>query len=115
MIALQAARHTIGLILAAVGAFGLLFTIGMGYVVIEDANLGRELRVGRLIGCSTLGILMSLFLVWRGLSMRRRAIAAGSTIHIDADRLVNRSDWTTRSGTAKPSFLTNKPDGETGK
>ena len=105
MAALQAARHTFGLVLASVGAFGILFTVGMAVIAIDDADRGQELGVGRLIGCSTLGILMSLLLVWRGIVMRRRAIAAGSTIHVDANRLVQSDHWTSRSGTAKPSFL----------
>jgi hypothetical protein len=99
--ALANAKHTVGLVLAATGAVCVLLGLGCFAAGVMAINNGKGDQIAGMFGCSAVAFAVSLFLVWRGVVMRKRAIAAGSTMHLDPNNPIR----TTRSGTAKPSFL----------
>lgn len=101
----QNARHTVGLVLVTVGGLGFFTGIGLLFAAVSGL-LAREWETGgTLFVCSIFVVVASLFITWRGVVMRGRAMAAGSTLHLDGDTLAGSVGRTTRSGTAKPSFL----------
>jgi hypothetical protein len=108
----QNARHTVGLVLVTVGGLGFFAGIGLLLAAVNALLGGEWMTGGTLFVCSIFVVAPSLFITWRGVVMRGRAIAAGSTLHLDGDTWGTPAGRTTRSGTAKPSFL--KDDEERG-
>jgi hypothetical protein len=70
---------------------------------------GQQQPTG-LFACSFISAAVGGLLVWRGFVMRNRAVASGSTVHLQKSGNVR----TSRSGTAKPSFLEEQEKDEDG-
>jgi hypothetical protein len=90
-------RHSIGLMLIATGVLGMILTIAMVGLAVPDGN-------GAVIGCALVGLLVFPYMLFVGIRIRNRA-APESTAFRDEDGKIG---WTTRSGTARPSFLEDK-------
>ena len=90
-------KHSYALFLISLGAVGLL--IGVGCLVAGAIGLK-----GVLLGCGAVTAVPSLLMIRSGFRVRNRAVAAGSTVHIDP----HENHWTSHTGTAKPSFLNGK-------
>jgi hypothetical protein len=93
------ARHSLALAFIALGAIGVVIS-----AVCLVAGVNAQQFEPGLWACSAVSGSFGLFLIWRAVVMRRRALAQGSTMHLDPDHPVR----TTRSGSPRPSF-TEKP------
>ncbi len=102
------ARHSLGLIFVATGAVGVLAGFACFVAGVAAIRDGKADQIAGMFGCSAVALGVSVFLVWRGVVMRKRAMAAGSTMHIDPNNPIR----TTRSGATKPSFLEDKDEDE---
>jgi hypothetical protein len=91
------AKHHAALILISLGAVSVL-GVAVGVAV---TMTGREPAVG--VVCCLVSAAMGFFLIRGGLRMRKRAIEAGSTAHIEGGGMGDVH--TSYTGTAKPSFL----------
>jgi hypothetical protein len=87
-------KHHAALLLISLGAISVI-----GVMVGIALAMGREPLVG--VVCSLVSAAMGFFLIRSGWRIRNRAIAAGSTAHLD-DGVDVRSSYTSK---AKPSFL----------
>lgn len=113
MPAVQNARHTLGLVLASVGGLGVVIGLGCAIAVVVLAFTGKE-PLGPLAVCSLVAAVPSLFLLLRGIAIRRRAIEAGSTLHLTGDAWPADTGHTTHTEAKKPSFLEGESRDETG-
>lgn len=102
------ARHTVALVLAALGGFGVFMAATTAVVaVVLAARDGRGgAGVFAPLVCSLVMTPPSVFLLRRGVAMRNRAIAAGSTLHNDGVLGgLGEQVHTTRTEAKQPSFL----------
>src|SRR6516225_2730914 len=101
------AKHHLALFLIAIGSLGMACAlVGVG-IAINEAMRQNVVQGDKILAssiCSTLSGGLGIWSFRRGLTMRTRAIEAGSTVHLHDGGGI----WTTRSGTAKPSFIQNK-------
>jgi len=92
-------KHSFALILTALGVVSLLTTVACVAVVFQEK--AHDAGPGWL-GCAAVSGGLGAWLLWRAMVMRKRAMAAGSTMHIDHS---SGGTWTSRTETSKPSFL----------
>jgi hypothetical protein len=87
-------KHHAALVLISLGAMCVL-----GVAVGVALAFGEKPAVG--VVCSLVSAAMGFLLIRGGLRMRNRAVAAGSTMHLEG----GADGHTSHTGTAKPSFL----------
>lgn len=92
------AKHHTALVLLSLGAMSVL-GVGVGVALM----VGQAPGVG--VACSLVSATMGFFLLRSGIRMRKRAIAAGSTAHLEGGGADAHTSYT---GTARPSFLKDK-------
>ena len=97
-------KHHLALAFIAVGSLALItflvcLVLAVAALVMPDEGEKRGAIIGSLVCGSVCGG-FGWWVLRRGLLMRKAAIEAGSTAHLDSGE-----GWTTRTETAKPSFL----------
>jgi len=112
---LPGAAHRLGLYLLATGLLGVIVGVGLVAftalaIVVADAGKDEKVIAG-VLGCSVFLLVPSVLLVWGGIVVRRRAIAAGSRFHRGESWRVR----TSRSDSARPSFLAGNDEAEQSK
>lgn len=106
------AKHYAALFLLAVGGFGALGGLSgliMTATAWVDAKNPNADNIAMGFTCSAVGGLVGLWMFRRGLRVRRKAIAEGSTAHLP-NTPQGGGVHTTRSGSPRPSFLEGPKD-----
>ena len=101
------AKHHLALFLIAIGSLGMACALVGIAIAVDEAMRQNGMQGDKILAssiCSTLSGGLGIWSFRRGLVIRTRAIQAGSTVHLHDGSGI----WTTRSGTAKPSFIQNK-------
>ena len=98
-------RHTVALILIAVGAVAVFIGASAAYAAIDSGKPGW-------FGCTAVCGLLGLYQIRRGLKLRNAAVAEGSRLIEQMQGPAEGTGHTTRTETLKPTFLRKKEGAE---